>query len=53
MHNNRNELNDEVFKKNQPQNAKLARAHVLPNTAWSNQHNRDNPLFRRKLSQNF
>ena len=28
--NNRNELNDEVFKKIRPQNAKLARRHGLP-----------------------
>ena len=28
--NNRNELNDKVFKKIQPQNAKLARAHGAP-----------------------
>ena len=28
--NNRNELNDEVFKKIRPQNAKLARAHGVP-----------------------
>ena len=28
--NNRNELNDEVFKKISPQNAKLARAHGVP-----------------------
>ena len=28
--NNRNELNDEVFKKIRPQNAKLARAHGIP-----------------------
>ena len=28
--NNRNELNDEVFKKIRPQNAKLARVHGLP-----------------------
>ena len=60
--NNRNELNDEVFKKIRPQNAKLARAHGVPKVhkAFNSipsfrpiidrPYNRNNPLFSRKIS---
>ena len=57
---NRNQVNDEVFKKIRPQNAKLARTHGVPkvlkifNSIPSfrpyHRHYQNNPLFSRKTS---
>ena len=58
--NNRNQLNDEVFKKIRPQNAKLARTHGVPKVHKTfnsipsfrpyHRHYKSNPLFGRKIS---